>query len=124
MAEVRKKSETRMNKRVSDSMAFVRNRIVIGLLILSVIGVAMFFFLPPKKESVEYHERAISRKIVRHEGQDWRGRLRNWVAQKSGVWLKLLERSEEEKERLTNEVVAHWHAMVKLKEAERRASGK
>jgi len=35
----------------------VRKRIVIGLLILSAIGTAVFFVLQPKKGSVEWHKR-------------------------------------------------------------------
>ena len=88
-------------------------RIVIGLLILSAIGTAVFFVLQPEKGTEEYHKRAYHRAQDRLLMSDCRSQLAHWVRDKTGVTPRFLYPSAKERERLLGEIEGPVDALVR-----------
>ena len=71
-------------------MAAVRKRIVIGLLILSAIGTAVFFVLQPKEGSVEWHKKEFTEAASRMKPGAWSqrlGRTYENVTRREAPWI-------------------------------------
>jgi hypothetical protein len=98
----------------------VRKRIVIGLLILSVIGIAAFFFSQPKKGSVEWHKRKYVaaldyQPLVMRAHNLWRG-----IRGKPDAYVYFyLDENEREKERRAV-IERHQRALIDAGYFERR----
>ena len=87
----------------------MRKRIVIGLLIVSVIGIAAFFFSQPKKGTVEWHKS----EYLAASG----GAVRPNLVKSTLGWFVGLDQSvlqNEERERVAQKAESHRAALVKL----------
>ena len=65
----------------------MRKRIVIGLLIVSTIGIVVFFFSQPKKGSVEWHEKRFLRLYAEVGGRTLQGKINHWCFKLTGMEL-------------------------------------
>jgi hypothetical protein len=93
-------------------MGAVRKRIVIGLLILSVIGTAVFFFSQPKRGSVEWHKREYLAAMDRAAERTWRNKLRRVYARITGT--KVVGMTQSERSALLERLKQHENYLVAL----------
>ena len=94
----------------------MRKRIVIGLLILSVIGTAVFFFSQPKEGSVEWHKKEFTEAASRMKPGAWAqrlGRTYQNVTRRQAPWI---HDWHEEKEKY----LSSYAALVNMGYLERR----
>ena len=87
----------------------MRKRIAIALLIVSVIGVTVFFVLQPKNGSVEYHRR---RYIDAYQGWVWDQELANRVRKIAGRPTRW--------QTATNRMNYHEQALIRLRYLDER----
>ena len=93
-------------------MAAVRKWIVIGLLILSAIGVLAYVFSGPKRGSVEWHKREYRNARMKLEGHTCFDRVRTAYAQITGSTVRDL--ADDDFMRLCEKTMVHERVLLDM----------